>query len=113
MYLMYNNRKIFILSTNWAVCPYRIYTRCTSCMLTMHTECIDRMATVTHVIGYPVYRMYTKLSHEYCVCLIYTNFITCMRIIYIAPYETPHGIYLTGSFTILTPLSIRHVTHPK
>ena len=25
----------------------------------------------------------------------------------------PVGIYLRGSFTILTPLIIRHVTHPR
>ena len=46
------------------------------------------------------------------MCLMYTNFTTCMLIIYITPYETPHGIYLRGYFTISTPLIIRHVTHP-
>ena len=36
LYLIYNNRTVSILSTNCAVCLYRIHTRCTSCILTMH-----------------------------------------------------------------------------
>ena len=36
LYLMFDNRTIFILSINCAVCLYRIYTCCTSCILTMH-----------------------------------------------------------------------------
>ena len=53
------------------------------------------------------------------MCLVYTNLATCMHIptyiyIYITPYEKPYlGIYLRGCFTILTPLIIRHVTHPR
>ena len=43
------------------------------------------MATVTHVIG--LYRLpnvphvyYINVPHAYCMCLVHTNFTTCMRI---------------------------------
>ena len=58
---MYNNLQYpYLVLIVQYVCTAYIHAVLTIHHIYMHAECIDRMTTVTHAIGYPMYRMYTK-----------------------------------------------------